>query len=42
MAIALLVVLLALCVLAPFLGADSRVADEHDRRGWLPGSRALR
>lgn len=36
----LLVVLLGLGPLSYFLGADSRVADVRDRRGWLPGGRA--
>ena len=29
----------AICLLAPLLGVDSRVWDERDRRGWWPGSR---
>ena len=35
-AVVLLVVLLAVCLLAPFAGADSR-PDPDDRRPWWPG-----
>ncbi|HEY2705982.1 MAG TPA: hypothetical protein VGL20_20050 [Candidatus Dormibacteraeota bacterium] len=35
-AVVLLVVLLAVCLVAPFAGADSRPAPE-DRRPWWPG-----
>jgi hypothetical protein len=35
-AVVLLMVLLAVCLLAPFAGADSRPAPE-DRRPWWPG-----
>jgi hypothetical protein len=31
--------LLALCLLAPILGADSRIRDERDRRRWSTGRR---
>jgi hypothetical protein len=34
-----IVIVLALCVLAPVYGVDSRVVDDDDRRGWWPGSR---
>jgi hypothetical protein len=34
-----LVFLLAVGPLALLYGADSRVVDDRDRRGWWPGSR---
>jgi hypothetical protein len=37
-ALVVLVVLVAICALAPFYGADSRRFGERDRRGWWPGS----
>jgi len=33
-----LVVLVAICALAPFYGVDSRRLGERDPRGWWPGS----
>jgi hypothetical protein len=37
-ALVVLVVLVAICALAPFYGVDSRHPGERDRRGWWPGS----
>ena len=34
------VIALALVFLAPVIGADSRIHDDRDRRGWWPGRRA--
>jgi hypothetical protein len=36
MGIVLVLVFLAICILAPFVGSDSRIDDP--RRGWWPGS----
>jgi hypothetical protein len=33
-----LVVVIAICALAPLYGVDSRPVIERDRRGWWPGS----
>jgi hypothetical protein len=38
----LLLVILVLLVAAPIVGADSRIMDDRDRRGWWPGRRAPR
>jgi hypothetical protein len=38
-AVLVLAVVLALCLLAPRYGADSRGLDERDRRSWWPGAR---
>jgi hypothetical protein len=35
----IIVIALALVFLAPVFGADSRVSDDRDRRGWWPGTR---
>jgi hypothetical protein len=37
-ALIVLVLLLAMCVLAPLYGVDSRSFSQRDRRGWWPGS----
>jgi hypothetical protein len=37
-ALIVVVLLLAMCVFAPLYGVDSRSLNEHDRRGWWPGS----
>jgi len=34
--------LLAICLLAPLFGADSRIRDERDRRAWAPSGRETR
>jgi len=39
-ALLIIVVALALLFLAPVIGADSRIHDDPDRRGWWPGTRA--
>jgi len=38
----LILALLALLVLAPLAGADSRRLDDRDRRGWMPPGRGRR
>ena len=37
-----ILLVLVLLVLAPIIGADSRIVDDRDRRGWWPGRRAAR
>ena len=37
--IVIIVIALALVFLSPVIGADSRVSDDPDRRGWWPGTR---
>jgi hypothetical protein len=32
-------IVVGLCVVAPFAGVDSRVFSDRDRRGWWPGAR---
>jgi len=34
--IIMLVVVVGLCVVAPFAGVDSRAVSNRDRRGWWP------
>jgi hypothetical protein len=35
-----IILVLALIVIAPIVGTDSRIVDDRDRRGWWPGRRA--
>jgi len=34
-----LVIVVALCAVAPFAGIDSRGHSDRDARGWWPGAR---
>jgi hypothetical protein len=36
-----IILILALIVVAPIVGTDSRIADDRDPRGWWPGRRRL-
>jgi uncharacterized membrane protein YhaH (DUF805 family) len=37
-ALVVLLVLVGMCVLAPFYSVDSRRFGDRDRRGWWPGT----
>jgi hypothetical protein len=38
----ILALVVLFCVLAPFVGVDSRIPDDRDPRGWWPGRRTSR
>ena len=39
MAALFIILILALIVIAPIVGSDSRIMDDRDPRGWWPGRR---